>query len=631
MAHATAYLPMARPGRFRKESAAGLIALVMVAAAFAAAPVLSRLEMIGSGRGLALTLGADAPFTIALHARPADTKNTSLVVITCSNVIYGLSDYHFSVFPRGSPLKQIIARDDNNNNSVELSIKVLAPVEKNIRSKQKDNRWVILLTSAPVNDFAWSAQNAAEKNAPALGAGEERIAAEQAPSVQPRDAVPQVTAASFLEDITILHRERVEKVVFKFDAPTEMVVKSMPDQIVVLFVNSKNGLSHGTFKSEKDWLVKSIILKEVAHGGTTWLGASILINREGSAKPLVETFPDRLVIYSVRDTKQCLYLWSARSGTTLSYDFITPRQFPVDYKKIEKKALTDSKSDEGKTGTFSVGEPLGAIPPETKAAPAAAQVKRVVVIKDKVNLRAEASSAPAVAVISQLPLGAIGTEMGKKGQWLNVTINDERGWIMSAMAMDSGKVSKELWEKIEAARTALAKQEEKATPQRQQAVPAVPVAKAAPVVAKIGPSTAPVSSADSLEATARAKDTHPKPEGKAFAKLIEYQVYGRDPFLPLSEDEDGPLPNIENLQLVGILYDAMDRIGLFEDIRNKTKAYALRENDPITNGYLLRIQTDKVLFLINELGISRTYAMKLNRGKEPKAYKESSRSVHQKQ
>jgi hypothetical protein len=542
-------------------------------------------------------------------------------------VIYGLSDYRFSTFPRGCPLILIVAREDKSGNSVEITIKTLSPVDKNIRLKQKDGRWVILLTPAPMNDFAWSAQGVSS------GAPQERIPAE-APSAAPaRGAAMQVTASSFLEDITILHRERVEKVIFKFDAPTEMIVKSMPDQIMVLFVNSKNSLSHGTFKSEKDWLVKSIILKEVAHGATTWLGASIFIKREDGVKPLVQTFPDRLVIYSVRDTKQCLYLWSARNGTTLSYDFITPQRYPVDYKNIEKKALTDSKADMGKNGTFSVGEPVTAAKAgidlrkdsHESAEPSTPRAVRIVIIKNTVNVRSGASASPSSTVVGKLPMGAVGTRVGKRGQWLNVEFGDTHGWIMAALAVDSGKVSKAQWNNIEAIRTAKEKQEEKA----REAVRKQQERKALMEQAALQKERARQEGKERIAHDAADKPAavanHPSDSAaptplRVFPKTIEYHVFGRDPFLTLSQDEDGPLPTIENLELVGILYDAMDRIGLFEDIRNKTKAYALRENDPIKNGSLLRIQSDKVLFLINELGISRTYAMKLNKEKEPKAY-----------
>jgi hypothetical protein len=99
-------------------------------------------------------------------------------------------------------------------------------------------------------------------------------------------------------------------------------------------------------------------------------------------------------------------------------------------------------------------------------------------------------------------------------------------------------------------------------------------------------------------------------------KPVEYHVFGRDPFLPLSGDEETKVRNVEDLSLVGILYDQADRIALFETPKGRDKAIALRENDPVQNGYVLRIQPDKVLFLLNELGISRTYALKLSKEKE---------------
>jgi hypothetical protein len=264
-----------------------------------------------------------------------------------------------------------------------------------------------------------------------------------------------------------------------------------------------------------------------------------------------------------------------------------------------------------------------------------------------------------------LSLGAIGTQEEKKGQWVHIALNDMRGWLLGSMVMDSGKVTRTMWNKIEvyalekkkleekklqreekakamaearalAAEKAKAEKIARAQEQAEAAQQAKEVKKArekavadAKALAAAAQQTKDIQKAKIRQKPlaqppqelakapqASIKDTVQTPPVKTFPKLIEYQVLGRDPFLPLSQDEEGPLPNIENLQLVGILYDAMDRIGLFEDMRNKAKAFALRENDPVKNGYLLRIQTDKVLFLINELGISRTYAMKLYRGKE---------------
>ena len=683
--------------RFKKRAfvPAGLFVPFMAVCLYAATPVLSRLEMIGSGRGLALTLGADAPFAITIYDKTSPRADGSLISIICSNVIYGLNEYAFNNLPMGCPVKRVLAQENKDGNSVELLIKVIAPLDKTIRSKQKDSRWVVLLTSAPVNDFAWSAQNETEKRSgasevsatsAALAAAsepagtkgtsasavvpEERISVGKTSLPAQRPAVPQVTASSFLEDITVLHRERVEKIILKADSPTDIIVKCTPGKILALFVNTKNGLSHTTFKSERDWLVKSIELNEVTHGGTMWLGASIIVDEQGGSRPIIQTLPDRLVIYSVRDTKQCLYLWSAKSGTTLSYDFISPEQLPVDYTKIEKKVLTDSKNDFGSNGTFSVGEPSPApanltknenepvtngagAAPSRPSAPPPARTVRLVVVKDNVNLRSDPAVALKSNVIAKLPLGAIGTQERKEGKWVRGTFDDSRGWLFASMVLDSGRVTPALWKKIKAVVLEKKKLEEKKL-QREEKVKAIAMArekakaeaimaeekakadklarakekaeaaqqakeaqKARAEAAKMQQKPLAQSPQEPTEAAQMSgKDTVPTQPAKTFPKLIEYHVLGRDPFLPLSQDEEGPMPNIENLQLVGILYDAMDRIALLEDVRNKEKAYALRENDPVRNGYLLRIQTDKVLFLINEMGISRTYAMKLNKGKE---------------
>ncbi len=632
---------------------------------------------------MALTLGADAPFAVTASERSAD-KAGSVLSVKCSNLIYGLDEYQFTAFPRGAPIKNIAARENKENGSIELLIKLLVPLDKNIRVKQKDNRWVVLLTSAPVNDFAWSAQNES-RNLAGDKRTEDRIVAQTAAPSAARSGPPRVTAAAFLEDITILHRERVEKIVFKLDAPTEMIVKSLPEKIMVLFVNTKNSLSHGTFKSEKDWLVKSIELKEVIHGGTVWLGASIFVNRDGGVKPLVQAFPDRLVIYSVRDTKQCLYLWSAKNGTTLSYNFLAPQEFRIDLKKIESRALSDSKTDVGKTGTFSVREPAAQAAQTAQPPLTPPRTIRIVVKKDQVALRSNPSAGPSSTIVGRLPFGAMATQLEKKGPWIRIEADSVRGWIAGALAVDSIKAPKTLWDKIdadkiasakreeqlreaerirqekkarqeelalakqkaleterqraqEAAKTAAAKREEQAREaeqlRREKKIPQElvatqqtgrtqdrPAGKPVPIEKVASPSS---SAPSSVQAVALAEDKNSvSPQAadtiiikKPGPKLVEYKVYGRDPFLPLRQDEEGPLPNVERLQVVGILYDHSSRIALLEDMGNKANAFALRENDPVKNGYLLRIQPDKVLFLLNEFGVSRTYAMKLDKEKQ---------------
>jgi hypothetical protein len=571
-------------------TAAALIALVMVAAPFAATPVLSMLEINGCNRGLALTIGADAPFVAAIHTIEKGNGKSSIVEISCSNVIYGLNDYSFTAFPAGCPLKQITAVEDKTLNSVKFSLKILAQVEKNIRYKQKDNRWLILLSSAPFNNFTWSARAGETKKPGVSSLSQARAAAS--------DAV-------YLQDISILHREQVENVIFKFSGPVAINIESNPDRITANFVNAKNGLPRKAFKPGNDGLVKSISLEETTGNNAILLEASISINRDNGMKPLAKIFSDRLVIYGVSNAQKSIYFWSARNGMALSYNFISPEQFPVDYRKIEKKAISDSRNSSENSGTFSVDD-------RNEVAPAPAASTRIVIIKDNVNLRSRPTRSQAGAVIVRLPIGTAGNQLGRNGLWRNVEIDGNTGWIMGRLVMDSVNVPAALWKRIKFLN---------AVKEKRNARAGVIL----PVTNGNLPPLMPgcIESDQAIQAAASGKSN----SNDSVKLMIQYDEYGRDPFLPLSQDEDGSLPGIENLKLVGILYDASDRIALFEDSRNKSKTYTLREKDMVRNGILSRIRPDRIMFSISELGISRTYWMKLDKMNEDEKYGSSSSSA----
>lgn len=101
--------------------------------------------------------------------------------------------------------------------------------------------------------------------------------------------------------------------------------------------------------------------------------------------------------------------------------------------------------------------------------------------------------------------------------------------------------------------------------------------------------------------------------GESLKNLIRYNRSGRDPFLPYfsSVESDLGLPFLENLHLVGILFDDNDRIALLEDKKNQNRPFAMREEDRIENGKVLKIYKDKVVFLITEFGISRSVILRL--------------------
>ncbi len=97
-------------------------------------------------------------------------------------------------------------------------------------------------------------------------------------------------------------------------------------------------------------------------------------------------------------------------------------------------------------------------------------------------------------------------------------------------------------------------------------------------------------------------------------ELVRYKVFGRDPFVPLLRDTSTTaLPNVENLKLVGVLEDARERIALVEDFKNGNKAFALRTNDAVAQGKVLRVHRDKVVFLIRDFEVSHSYTLGLTK------------------
>ena len=97
--------------------------------------------------------------------------------------------------------------------------------------------------------------------------------------------------------------------------------------------------------------------------------------------------------------------------------------------------------------------------------------------------------------------------------------------------------------------------------------------------------------------------------------LVRYKIFGRDPFVPLVKDTSNAaeLPRVENLRLVGVLEDTRERIALLEDFTNGNRAFALRVSDPVEHGKVLRVQRDKVVFIIRDFDVSRSYTLSLTR------------------
>jgi hypothetical protein len=139
-----------------------------------------------------------------------------------------------------------------------------------------------------------------------------------------------------------------------------------------------------------------------------------------------------------------------------------------------------------------------------------------------------------------------------------------------------------------------------------------PQAQAAAAPAPAAPRIAPRAEAPLTEIVEDAAQPEmPPPVSRD--ELVRYRVHGRDPFVPLVKDTtQTELPRVENLRLVGVLEDYRERIALVEDFKNDNRAFALRANDQVEFGKVLRVQRDRVVFLIRDFDVSRSYVLTLS-------------------
>jgi hypothetical protein len=99
-------------------------------------------------------------------------------------------------------------------------------------------------------------------------------------------------------------------------------------------------------------------------------------------------------------------------------------------------------------------------------------------------------------------------------------------------------------------------------------------------------------------------------------EVIRYQSFGRrDPFMPLIAEnlagyQNGEMPDVETMRLVGVLRGNYDKMVLLEDVEGY--GYILENGDKVKNGYVIEIYSNKVLFQISEFGWSRTVALTMD-------------------
>ena len=92
---------------------------------------------------------------------------------------------------------------------------------------------------------------------------------------------------------------------------------------------------------------------------------------------------------------------------------------------------------------------------------------------------------------------------------------------------------------------------------------------------------------------------------------LHYSSFGRrDPFIPLENVEVDGI-SIDEIRLVGIIWDKVSPLVILEDVRAEGVSYTLREGDPIINGKIYKINPQEVIFQVTEFGVTRNFSIPL--------------------
>jgi hypothetical protein len=293
--------------------------------------------------------------------------------------------------------------------------------------------------------------------------------------------------------------------------------------------------------------------------------------------------------------------------------------------------------------------------------------KSMIVTKDSAALK----SAPGGKgkTLKKLPLGDKVEKLEKSGAWVKVVSGSDTGFfradgavyedeITDAQAKDlQGKLAAKQAKadaaaqkqaaaeakaqaKAEAARAKAAAVAAAAQPQAAEAQPQ-DVAEAAPVAvegnagvtkglkpakapgakgaAQAGPNLSLSANPELADKLAKEKQSaeEEKMDVEPEEKRIAYNSYGRrDPFIPVEQGAGDNGIDIDQMRVVGIIWQASEPMAVLEHTREAGVSFTVKAGDPVHNGRVRSISRDAVTFDISEYGISRSYSLKLISSKE---------------
>ncbi|MCX7726523.1 MAG: SH3 domain-containing protein [Chitinispirillaceae bacterium] len=561
-------------------------------ASICALPVISELSVIGGERGVALVISADSPFEAEFL--PAEKK----VVAILKRCIYGLSEFKYTDFPSASPLISVSAIEKKNN-SVEINFLLKSSVKIPLKTVQKENRWLVLFSDSPTTPFKWSSS--------------EQISYKKE-SPQEKLSIPSTSdliEKSSLEDIYFIQRTNICGLSFIFTREIKAELKRVKNSVIIKVNNTESRIDKSVIKIPDQQIFGDIYIKKEEENLILTIPISLDLAQKEQGLFLLNNNVLSLIVKN--PYKEKVVIWENKKGIRADYTFVDFPVYSMDLIAMGKRAKRDSNTKISKEKLFEVAMTNNRSSKEKVLKEEASTIistkaevehknkdtipsppKRLMkVIAKSVNVRAKPSVD--ANVISKLNYGELVDVILEEGKWYKIEKNNQKGYVYSSLLKEESvdtakeKVIVSTVEEINSIRKVSAITDE---PEKI-----------------ISETTAVVFLRDETDS---AKST--------VNRVIRYNGRGRDPFVPILPSTlsvDG-LPFVDNLILVGILYDDIDRIALCEDQHNNSKPFSLREGDAVVNGKVLKIYKDKVVFLITEYGISRSYTLRLENVLNPK-------------
>jgi hypothetical protein len=605
-----------------------LLLVMVLPSVVTAASVLSEMEIVSGERGTILYLKSNNE----IDCTTSNSSSTTINVLL-TGCIYGLQDFSYTKFDKKSPLISLVASEKKNGATVQLKITMKDPVDEKPAVKKKNTDIYILLSKKPGNSFTWKAQTAFENNNKPVITEKTELPGPRPDAASSKGMVIKNEERSvvLLTDISMVYREQVCRINFQFNSFVNGTIVRNRDSVVCTFKGVKSGLEKSVFEIHPRAAYKKIILSE-KKGDENILIAKIVVDTSEYMGRTNIVFEDSLhfTVMAINKSSYNAY-WSAHSGSTWEHELTYVRPYEIDLKKMGERAEKDVALNLSNGPVFRVGEffseppvvetvqneisATNAVEKNVEASPeidsnipknesvseasVASQMQpeaydTVLIVADDVNIRKQPSVSS--AAISKVMKGTYAQRISSNNGWTRISVNGMSGWISSKFVNEPSQLAIAAQEKLS---SEVLSQDAKVEENIDLKPELHTLSNDSIAIQK-------VSQQIGEEEIFRDEKSEPD-------NVIRYHQKGRDPFEPLFRDSliQRGKASIDQLQLVGVLIDGNDKVALLEDKSTKKQAFTLRENDAVENGKVLKVFPDKVVFLLTEFGISRSFTLRL--------------------